>query len=100
MPCINLQGHLSLSQFLILDLNFDKDVKLFAALGKIFQILALKEAIVLAQRLTEFTLVLLRVSTFRKLYVTFLSLKTSSITTGFKFFFVLNILVASICGIF
>ena len=70
------------------------------SLGKIFQILAPKEEIVLVPCLTEFTLVLLRVSTFRKLYVTFSSLKTSSITTGFKIFFVLNILVASICGIF
>ena len=70
------------------------------SLGKIFQILAPKEAILLVPCLTEFTLVLLRVSKFQKLYVTFLSLKTSSITAGFKFFFVLNILVASICGIF
>ena len=55
----NLEGHLSVSQFLIPDLNVDKDVSSLWSLGKIFQILAPKEVIVLVPYLTEFTLILL-----------------------------------------
>ena len=56
------------------------------SLGKIFQILAPKEVIVSVPYLTELTLLLLKVSAFRKLYVKFLNLKTSSMITGFKSF--------------
>ena len=63
----NLQAHLSVSQFLILDLNVDKDVSSFYSLGKIFQILAPKEVIVSVPFIIEFILLLLRVSEFQKL---------------------------------
>ena len=92
----NLQGHLSVSQFLFLDLNVDKDVSCLQFLGKIFQILAPKKVIVSVPYLTELTLLLLKVSTFQKLYAKFLNLKTSSMITGFKLFFVLKISEASI----
>ena len=93
----NLQGHLSVFQLLILDLNVDKDVSSLKSLGKIFQILSPKEVIVSVPYLTEFTLLLLRISAFQKLYVEYLNLKISSKITGFKSFFVLKILVGSIC---
>ena len=67
----NLQGQLSVSQFLILELNVDKDVGSLESLGKIFQILTPKEVIVSVPYLTEFTLFLLRVSAFRKFYAKF-----------------------------
>ena len=51
------------------------------SLGKIFQILAPKEVIVSVPYLTELTLLLLKVSAFRKLYVKFLNLKTSEMGT-------------------
>ena len=60
----NLQGLKSVSQFLILDLNVDKDVSSLYSLGNIFQILAPKEVIVSVSYLTEFTLLLLRVLNF------------------------------------
>ena len=60
----NLQGLKSVSQFLILDLNVDKDVSSLYSLGNIFQILAPKEVIVSVPYLTEFTLLLLRVLNF------------------------------------
>ena len=47
--------------------------------------------------LTELPFLLLRVSALRKLYAKFLKLKTASMITGFKPFFVLKISVASIC---
>ena len=92
----NLQRNSHASQFLILNLTFDKDVNSLQSLGKIFQILALEEVIVSVPYLTELTLLLLRVSTLRKLYLKFLNLKTSSMITGFKAF-LLKISVASIC---
>ena len=95
----NLKQHSSVSQFLTLDLNADKDVSSFQLLGKTFQILLPKEVIVSVPYLTEFTLLLLRVSAFQKLYVKLLNLKTSSIITGFKPSFVLKISVASICRV-
>ena len=79
----NLQGHSSVSQFLILDLNVYKIVSSLQSLGKIFQILALKEAIVLVPHLTELTLLLLRVFAFQKIWVKFLNLKTFSMITKF-----------------
>ena len=63
----NLQGHSSISQFLLLDLNVDKDVSSLYSLAKIFKSLALKEVTDLVPYLTELTLLLLRVSAFRKL---------------------------------
>ena len=63
----NLEGHSSVSQFSILDLNIDENVSSLQPLGKIFQVLALKEVIVSVPYLTELTLLLLRVSAFRKL---------------------------------
>ena len=93
----NLQENSPASQYLILNLNVDKDVTSLQSLGKFFQILPLEEAIVSVPYLTELTLLLLRVYTLRKLYVKFLNLKTSSMFTGFKPFLVLKILVASIC---
>ena len=63
----NLQGHSSVSQFLILDINVDKDVSSLYSLGKIFQILALKEVIVSVPYLTKLTMLVLRVSALRKL---------------------------------
>ena len=96
----NLQEHSSVSQFLMLFLKVDKDVSSFQPLGKILEILALKEVIVSAPYLTEFTLLLLTYFALEKLHVRFLTLKTSSMITGFKTFFVLKILVASICRFF
>ena len=93
----NLQEHLSGPQFLFLDLNINKCVTFLQSSHKIFQSLALKEAIVSLPYLAEFTLLLLRVFTFRKVYVKFLNLKISSVVTGFKPFFVLKILIASVC---
>ena len=93
----NLQGQLSVSQFLILELNVDKDVGSLESLGKIFQILTPKEVIVSVPYLTEFTLLLLRVSAFRKFYAKFWNLKKSNMITGFKLFFVVKISEASIC---
>ena len=87
----NLQGYSSVSQLLIFNLNVDKDISSLSLLGKIFQILAPKEVIVSVPYLTEFTLLLLRVSAFRKLYVKFLNLKTSYMITRFKPFFVVKI---------
>ena len=69
----NLQGHSSVSQFLILDLNIYMDVSSLYSLGKFFQILATKKVIVSVLYLTEFSLLLLRVSTFQNLYVKFLN---------------------------
>ena len=80
----NLQGYLSVPQYLILDLNIDKDLSSLQLLGKIFQILAPKKVIVSVPYVIEFTLLLLRVSAFQKLYVKFLNLKTSSMITGFN----------------
>ena len=51
----NLQGHLSVFQFLILVLNVDKDVSSLKSLGKIFEILTPKEVIVSVPYLTELT---------------------------------------------
>ena len=82
-----LQVHSSVSKFWILDLTADKD----------FRTLAHKEVTFSVPYLTEFTLLLLRVSTFRKLYVKILNLKTSSMITGFKPFFILKTSVARIC---
>ena len=56
--------HLSVSQFLILDLNVDKDV---SSLWSLVKVLAPKEVIAPVPYLTEFTLLLMRVSAFRKL---------------------------------
>ena len=72
----NPQENSPASQFLILNLNVDKDVTSLQSLGKFFQILPLEEAIVSVPYLTELTLLLLRVYTLRKLYVKFLNLKT------------------------
>ena len=58
----NLQRNSPASQFLILNLNVDKDVTSLQQLGKIFQILALEEIVVSVPYLTELTLLLLRVS--------------------------------------
>ena len=93
----NLQGYSSVFQFLIMDLNIGKDFSYLQSLGKIFKILAPEEVIFTVPYLTEVTLLLFRASKVRKLYVRFLNLKTSSTITGFKPFFFLKILVASIC---
>ena len=68
----NLEGHSLVSQIFILNLNIDKDV---SSMLSTFQILALKIVIVSVLCLTEFTLLLLRVSVFRKLYVKLLNLE-------------------------
>ena len=66
-----MQRQLSVSQFLTLDFNINKQVN-SVIIGKRFQILAPEEVIVLVPDLTESTLFLLRYSAFRKFYVTFL----------------------------
>ena len=48
----NLQGHSSVSQFLIFNLNVDKNVSSLQSLGKMFQIAAPKEVIVSVPYLT------------------------------------------------
>ena len=93
----NMQGYSSVSQLLIFNLNVDKDISSLSLLGKIFQILAPKEVIVSVPYLTEFTLLALRVFPFQKSFVEFLNLKTSYMITGFRPFYLLKILVASIC---
>ena len=84
----NLQGHSS--AYLILDLNIDQGVTFLSSLGKIFQILAPKAVIVSVPYFKESTMLLLRLSAFQKCYIKYLSLKSSSMITEFKLFFVLN----------
>ena len=48
----NLQGHSSVSQFLVFNLKVDKNVSSLQSLGKMFQIAARKEVIVSIPYLT------------------------------------------------
>ena len=67
----NLHRHSSVSQLLILYLNVEQDVRSLKSLAQIFKLLTLKKIIVSVTYLTEYTLFILRVLTFQKLFVKF-----------------------------